>query len=156
MANHYVFEPTFCNPASGWEKGQVEKGVQDARPRLWQLMPAFPDLDALNVWLEERCIALWRETEHGGLPGAIADVWAAEQAALMPLPPAFDGFVEMPKRVSPTCLITFERNRDTRAVLRACAAPLGPRSLRTLRQSPRQPAHLSRPARRRAESTPSA
>jgi hypothetical protein len=111
MANHYVFEPTFCNPASGWEKGQVEKGVQDARPRLWQLMPAFPDLDALNAWLEERCIALWRETEHGSLPGTIADVFAAERAALMPLPPAFDGFVEMPKRVSPTCLITFERNR---------------------------------------------
>ena len=30
MANHYVFEPEFCNPASGWEKGQVEKNVQDA------------------------------------------------------------------------------------------------------------------------------
>ncbi|WP_145111876.1 hypothetical protein, partial [Cereibacter sediminicola] len=27
MTNHYVFEPTFCNPASGWEKGQVEKGA---------------------------------------------------------------------------------------------------------------------------------
>jgi transposase len=27
MANHYVFEPEFCNPASGWEKGQVEKNV---------------------------------------------------------------------------------------------------------------------------------
>ena len=35
MTNHYVFEPQFCNPASGWEKGQVEKNVQDARPRLW-------------------------------------------------------------------------------------------------------------------------
>ena len=30
---------------------------------------------------------------------------------LMTLPPAFDGFVEHSKRVSPTCLITFERNR---------------------------------------------
>jgi hypothetical protein len=29
----------------------------------------------------------------------------------MALPPAFDGFVEYSKRVSPTCLITFERNR---------------------------------------------
>ena len=29
----------------------------------------------------------------------------------MPLPPAFDGFVEHSKRVSPTCLISFERNR---------------------------------------------
>ncbi len=91
-----MFEPTFCNPASGWEKGQVEKGVQDARPRLWQQVPAFRDVDALNAWLEQRCIALWQKTEHGGLPGAIGDVRAAEQAALMPLPPAFDGFVEHP------------------------------------------------------------
>ena len=30
MASHYLFEPEFCNPASGWEKGQVEKNVQDA------------------------------------------------------------------------------------------------------------------------------
>jgi hypothetical protein len=29
----------------------------------------------------------------------------------MVLPPAFDGFVEHSKRVSPTCLVTFERNR---------------------------------------------
>ena len=29
----------------------------------------------------------------------------------MPLPVAFDGFVELSKRVSPTCLISFERNR---------------------------------------------
>ncbi|MDK1390184.1 IS21 family transposase [Sinorhizobium sp. 7-81] len=27
MASHYLFEPEFCNPASGWEKGQVEKNV---------------------------------------------------------------------------------------------------------------------------------
>ena len=43
--------------------------------------------------------------------GSIADVWADEQAALMPLPCTFDGFVEHTKRVSPTCLINFERNR---------------------------------------------
>ena len=111
MANHYVFEPEFCNPASGWEKGQVEKNVQDARPRLWQPMPSFPDLAALNGWLEQRCLELWHEIPHGTLPGTVADVWAQEQAALMPLPPAFDGFVEQSKRVSPTCLISFERNR---------------------------------------------
>ena len=29
----------------------------------------------------------------------------------MPLPSAFDGFVEKSKRVSPTCLISFDRNR---------------------------------------------
>jgi transposase len=35
MVSHYLFEAEFCNPAAGWEKGQVEKGVQDARSRLW-------------------------------------------------------------------------------------------------------------------------
>ena len=111
MASHYVFEPEFCNPAAGWEKGQVEKNVQDARHRLWQPMPDFPDLAALNVWLERRCMELWHEIPHSALPGSVADVWAEEQATLMQLPPAFDGFVEHSKRVSPTCLISFERNR---------------------------------------------
>ena len=111
MANHYVFEPEFCNPAAGWEKRQVEKNVQDARPRLWQPMPNFPDLAALNAWLEQRCLEFWREIAHGALAGTIADVWANERTALMPLPTAFDGFVEQSKRVSPTCLINFERNR---------------------------------------------
>ena len=51
MVSHYLFEVEFCNPASGWEKGQVEKNVRDARHRLWQPTPVFPTLDALNDWL---------------------------------------------------------------------------------------------------------
>jgi transposase len=111
MASHYLFEPEFCNPASGWEKGQVEKNVQDARRRLWQPMPSFPDLDALNVWLEAQCIAQWAQIAHGVLPGTVADVHAAEVASLMPPGRPFDGFVEHTKRVSPTCLVSFERMR---------------------------------------------
>ena len=111
MTNHYVYEPEFCNPAAGWEKGQVEKNVRDSRHQILQGMPDFPDLQALNTWLERRCLELWRETAHGTLPGTIADVWAEEQASLMQLPVAFDGFIELSKRVSPTCLISFERNR---------------------------------------------
>lgn len=44
LASHYLFEATFCNPAAGWEKGQIEKTVQDARRHIWQDLPAFPDL----------------------------------------------------------------------------------------------------------------
>ena len=31
MSGHYLFEPEFCNVASGWEKGIVEKNVRDRR-----------------------------------------------------------------------------------------------------------------------------
>jgi transposase len=111
MASHYLFEAEFCNPASGWEKGQVEKNVQDARRRLWQPLPSFADLDALNVWLERRCIEQWEQIVHGTLPGTVAEVHADEVRDLMPPGRPFDGFVEHTKRVSPTCLIHFERNR---------------------------------------------
>lgn len=111
LASHYLFEPDFCNPASGWEKGQIEKSVQDGRGRLWQPMPSFPDRDALNAWLEMRCVELWDEIRHGLLPGTIAEVHAGEVASLMPPGRPFDGFVEHTKRVSPTCLVHFERNR---------------------------------------------
>ena len=111
MVSHFLFEAEFCNPASGWEKGQIEKNVQDARHRLWQPMPNFPSLAALNDWLEARCRELWAQTPHGSQPGAIADVWLEEAQHLMRLVRPFDGFVEYGKRVSPTCLIYLERNR---------------------------------------------
>jgi len=111
MVSHYLFDAEFCNPASGWEKGQVEKSVQDMRHRLWQPMPRCADLGALNAWLEQRCIELWAQIPHGSLPGTVADVWADEVASLMPLPRSFDGFVEHTKRVSPTCLVHLERTR---------------------------------------------
>jgi transposase len=28
MVSHFLFEAEFCNPASGWEKGQIEKNVR--------------------------------------------------------------------------------------------------------------------------------
>src|SRR4029078_10256014 len=111
MVSHFLFEAEFCNPASGWEKGQIEKNVQDARHRLWQPTPNFPSLEALNAWLERRCHELWAQTSHGSQPGTVADAWAEEVRHLMPTPRPFDGFVEYSKRVSPTCLVHLERNR---------------------------------------------
>ena len=111
MVSHFLSEAEFSNPASGWEKGQIEKNVQDARHRLWQPAPSFPSLAALNDWLEKRCRELWAQTLHGSHPGMISNAWSEEAQHLMPLPRSFDGFVEYAKRVSPTCLIHLERNR---------------------------------------------
>jgi transposase len=85
--------------------------LQVARRRLWQPLPSFPDLTALNAWLEARCIEQWDEIQHGALHGTIADVHAAERAKLMPPGRPFDVFVEHTKRVSPICLVNFECNR---------------------------------------------
>jgi transposase len=111
MVSHYVFETTFCNPAAGWEKGQIEKKVQDGRHQLWQPTPNFPTLDALNEWLERRCQELWSETRHESEPGTIADAWRSEAPSLMRISRPFDGFIEHSKPVSSTCLISFERTR---------------------------------------------
>ena len=53
MTGHYLFEPEFCNRAAGWEKGVVEKNVQDRRRQLWAHANArhWPSLEALNDWL---------------------------------------------------------------------------------------------------------
>ena len=57
MASHYLFDPDFCNVASGWEKGVVEKNVQDSRRRIWQeaAQVRFGSFTELNLWLLARC-----------------------------------------------------------------------------------------------------
>ena len=112
MVSHYLFEAEFCNPAAGWEKGQVEKGVRDARPAIWHGAPAFKTLAELNDWLDQRCRSLWQTMRHPeDKQRCIAEVWQEEQPQLMAMPAPFDGFVEHSKRVSSTCLLLFERNR---------------------------------------------
>ncbi|GAB1369700.1 hypothetical protein MASR1M42_22520 [Azonexus hydrophilus] len=60
-ASHYLFDPDFCNVASGWEKSVVEKNVRDDRQRLWRFgRERFGSFAELNVWLLERCRSLWR------------------------------------------------------------------------------------------------
>lgn len=52
MVSHFLFETDFCDAASDWEMGPVEKNVRDARHRLWQVVQPFPSLLELNGWLE--------------------------------------------------------------------------------------------------------
>jgi hypothetical protein len=82
---------------SGWEKGRVEKGVQDARRRIWQsaLEQRFGSFAELNVWLATQCIAA-RSAPHPDYPGmTIAEALEHEQPHLMPMPAPFDGYVEV-------------------------------------------------------------
>ena len=114
MCAHYLFDADFCNVASGWEKGIVEKNVQDSRRRIWQDAGTrrFGSFTELNVWLAERCRALWSEIRHPEHKQfSVADMLEQEQLHLMPMPEPFDGYVESPARVSSTCLVSVSRNR---------------------------------------------
>jgi transposase len=113
MAAHYLFEPDFCNVASGWEKGREEKNVQDARRQIWQdaAHAVFDSFAALNAWLSTRCRAAW-DAPHPELAGVtIHEAWLQERPHLMPMPTPFDGYVELPARVSSTSLVSVARNR---------------------------------------------
>lgn len=114
MVSHYLFDADFCNVASGWEKGIVEKNVQDARRRIWidAKQQTFRTFDELNNWLELKCRALWSEITHPHYEGVtLAEALAQEQPYLMPMPTLFDGYVETNGRVSNTCLVTVDKNR---------------------------------------------
>jgi len=113
MTAHYLFEPDFCNVASGWEKGRVEKGVQDARRRIWQEAQTqrFESFAELNAWLATACVAAW-DAPHPDLAGVtIREAWMQERPHLLPMPTPFDGYVELPARVSSTSLVAVARNR---------------------------------------------
>jgi transposase len=114
MCAHYLFDADFCNVASGWEKGVVEKNVQDSRRRIWieANKVKFGSFTELNAWLGERCRALWHEVRHPEHDRfSVAEMLDHERAHLMPMPEPFDGYVENPARVSSTCLIVVARNR---------------------------------------------
>ena len=114
MCAHYLFDADFCNVASGWEKGVVEKNVQDSRRRIWieARTLRFGSLAELNAWLANRCRALWEEIRHPEHRHfSVAEMLEHERGQLMPMPEPFDGYVEKQARVSSTCLVSVARNR---------------------------------------------
>ena len=114
MCSHYLFDPEFCNPASGWEKGVVEKNVQDSRRRIWidAQSRKWSSFEELNAWLGERCRSLWSEIRHPEYRQfSVAEMLDQERSELMPMPAVFDGYVERSAKVSSTCLVAVARNR---------------------------------------------
>lgn len=64
LMNHYLIEPVACTPASGWEKGQVERQVKTLRKRLFEPTLSFTNLQELNTYLREQCSLLMHEFKH--------------------------------------------------------------------------------------------
>ncbi|WP_353893678.1 IS21 family transposase [Proteinivorax hydrogeniformans] len=77
LALHYGFEPVFCNPDSGNEKGNVEKKVGYFRKNLFVPEPEISDLEKYNFDLLNRC-SEDNQRSHYKEPGTINEIFIKE------------------------------------------------------------------------------
>lgn len=82
---HYRFQAVFCNVEAGHEKGNVENKVGYHRHNLLVPVPHFDKLRDYNCELLEQCDRDG-DREHYRKEATIADLFAADKAALLPLP----------------------------------------------------------------------
>jgi transposase len=112
MCSHYLVDPVACTPASGWEKGQVENQVGLVRERFFTPRPRFKNLDELNDWLVDKCVAYAKAHRHPELSEqTVWELFEAERPKLVPYAGRFDGFHAVPASVSKTCLVRFDNNK---------------------------------------------
>ena len=83
--NHYGFSVRFCNPASGWEKGNVERKVAYNRANLFVPIPCYEQIEAYNADLLKRHEEKASELHYKkGLP--IWELFETDRSALSSLP----------------------------------------------------------------------
>jgi len=112
MCSHYLVEPVACNPASGWEKGQVENQVGVIRRRFFTPMRKAKNLATLNEELQRECEAWVKRHRHPQVKeNTIWEVFEAERSSLIPFSQSFDGYAERSVRVSSTSLVSYDYNR---------------------------------------------
>jgi transposase len=85
LVNHYMIEPVACTPASGWEKGQVERQVQTLRKQVFEPMLAFATWAEFNDYLADMCAAKIQTAAHPeDKVSTVAQRFELEQAHLTP------------------------------------------------------------------------
>jgi len=111
MASHYLFEPVMCNPASGWEKGQVEKQVQDVRG--WVFLPKlkFASMDDLNVHLQQESDGLNDSLQHPTIKDKTrSEMFEEEVPHLIAVARDYESYTQHECRASTTSLVRYDRN----------------------------------------------
>mgnify|MGYP003393755864 FL=1 len=123
LCAHYRVEPTACNPASGNEKGQVERQVKISRQQFFTPMPEGSSLQELNDRLASQLITYNKNHKHPEFKDkTIDEVFEKERQSLVSAPLLFDGCKETYVKISTTCLARFDRN--SYSVSCACAGKI--------------------------------
>jgi len=87
LRSHYLFQADFCNTGRAHEKGQIENLVRYCRRNFLVPVPECAYLAELNELLREKCLEDARTRKIPQSSKLVAEVWAEEREALMPLPP---------------------------------------------------------------------
>ena len=110
LVSHYLFEDRFGRPGKGNDKGKVEGLVGYARRNFLAPAPSYPSFDALNSYLEERCLErLGRRLR--GHNETIGQRVERDLDALLPLPAThYDAGDRHVSRVSSQSLVRYRTN----------------------------------------------
>ena len=111
MASHYLFEPILCTPASGWEKGQVEKQVGDTRRNFFTPIVKGETYDDINSKLKEMSLNWSKTMQHPDFKEkTIFEVYEEEREYLIEYRGEFEGYRLHPTIVSSLSLVQYDTN----------------------------------------------
>jgi transposase len=111
LMKHYVIEPTACNPASGWEKGQVENQVDNVRDWLFKPKIHCNTIEELNDHLLKETIKICHNRKHPDLKDqTIHQVFIQEKSHLRSFVRPFSGYSEEMRLVNSVCMINYDTN----------------------------------------------
>ena len=106
LESHYLFEDRFGRPG----KGKVEGLVGYVRRNFLVPVPSFESFDALNAYLERRCLERMDAKLRGHME-TIGQRMERDLDALLPLPPvAYDACEKQAGRVSSLSLVRYRTN----------------------------------------------
>src|SRR4051812_23027177 len=107
LASHYLFEPCFCRPGEGHDKGGVEARGKAVRQQLLVPIPSGPTFTAINTALLAQLDQ--RLTTKRDLAGhTIGDRFAEEQRHARAVDVPFDAEATTIATVSPRALVRLE------------------------------------------------
>ena len=110
LQSHYLFEDRFGRPGKGNDKGKVEGLVGYVRRNFLVPVPSFESFDALNAYLERRCLERM-DAQLRGHRETIGQRMERDLDALLPLPSAaYDACDKQAGRVSSLSLVRYRTN----------------------------------------------
>lgn len=111
MASHYLFKPVACTPASGWEKGRVEKQVGDTRRNFFTPILKGETYDAINSQLMEKCLEWSKTKRHPELQEqTILEVYEEEKNSLIAYRGEFTAYRLHSTVVSSSSMVNYDTN----------------------------------------------